>query len=99
MDRGREAKAILEAIKANRFTLRDHAVKRGSERMLSRLNVINIARTVLEWKWQENQQTYWFIGFLDDQKTGGFTAVMDNGVWVITIFKRKLTRREKELIK
>lgn len=99
MDHSREAKQILRAIRSNRFTLRDHALKRSDERVLSRQNVVNIAKTVIEWKWQEEKGTYWFIGFLDDHQTGGFTAALDHGVWVITIFKRKLTRLEKELIK
>jgi len=99
MDRSREAQQILEAAKANRFMLRDHAVRRADERVLSRQSVINVAQTVIEWKWQEGKQTHWFVGFLAEGQSGGFTAAMDNGVWVVTVFKRKLTRREKELIK
>lgn len=67
--------------------------------MLSRQNVINVANTVIEWKWQEDKQTFWFVGFLDDSQPGGFTAALDNGVWIVTVIKRKLTRREKELLK
>ena len=99
MDRNREGLKILEAVRANRFTLRDHATKRADERVLSRQNVVNVAKSVIEWKWQEDKQTHWFIGFLDENAPGGFTATIDNGIWVITVFKRKLTRREKELIK
>lgn len=54
---------------------------------------------MIEWKWQEEKQTYWFVGFLDEGQPGGFTAALDNGVWIVTVFKRKLTRREKDLIK
>ncbi|MGK5089647.1 hypothetical protein WDW86_19005 [Bdellovibrionota bacterium FG-2] len=99
MDRSREAQQILMAVRGHRFTLRDHAARRSDERVLSRQNVINIAQTVLDWKWQEDKQTHWFIGFFAEGQAGGFTAAMDNGVWIITVFKRKLTRREKELKK
>lgn len=99
MDRSRESRNILNSIKANRFILRDHAIQRGDERALSRQNVINVATSVIEWKWQEDRQTHWFIGFLEEDQPGGFTAAVDDGVWIITVFKRKLTRREKELVK
>jgi len=50
---------------------------------------------------QEDKQTHWFIGFLEEGQPGGFTAIRDEveGVWVVTLFKRKLTRREKGLMK
>jgi hypothetical protein len=99
VSRSQDAQQILKAVKSNRFTLRDHAIRRSSERLVSRQNVVNVANTVIEWKWQEHQQTYWFIGFLDEGQSGGFIAALDNGVWIVTVFKRKLTRREKELIK
>lgn len=99
MDRSKEAQQILKAVKSNHFTLRDHAAARSDERILSRQNVVNVANTVIEWKWQEGKQTHWFIGFLDETQPGGFTAAIDKGVWIVTIFKRKLTKREKELIK
>ena len=99
MDRKQEAKQILEAVKGNRFIMKDHAAARGVERTISRQNVINVAKTLIEWKWLEAHQTYWFIGFLDPGQPGGFTAALDEGVWVVTVFKRKLTKREKELIK
>ena len=99
MDRAKEAQQILEAIKTDQFVLKDHAVRRTDERALSRQNVINVANSVIEWKWQEVKHTYWFIGFLEEKQSGGFTAAVDNGVWIVTVFKRKLTKREKELIK
>lgn len=99
MDRSRDAQQILDAIRANRFILRHHAVSRAEERTLSRQHVINVSKSVIEWKWQEQKQTHWFIGYLDDGQSGGFTAAMDGDVWIITIFKRKLTKREQGLIK
>ena len=99
MDHKQEAKEILAAIKENRFIMRDHAETRSVERLVSRQNVINVAKTLIEWKWQDDHETYWFIGFLDQGQPGGFTAALDQGVWVVTVFKRKLTKREKGLIK
>ena len=56
----------------NRFVLRDHAAKRGDERLISRTHVVNVAKTLIESKWQETKQTHWFIGFLEDGQPGGF---------------------------
>ena len=99
MSHSREAQLILKAIKANRFILRDHATRRADQRALSRQNVINVAKSLIEWKWQEDKQTNWFIGFLEANQSGGFTAAVDQGVWIITVFKRKATRRGKEIMK
>jgi hypothetical protein len=96
MDREEETSRILEAIGSDRFMLRDHAVRRSDERMLSRRNVINVARTLIEWKYQEEKFTHWFLGFLDEGRPGGFTAILDDEVRVVTVFKRRLSRRERE---
>jgi hypothetical protein len=96
MDRGEETLRILEAILADRFRLRDHAIRRGDERQLSRVNVVNAARTMISWKYQEDRCTHWFLGFLDEGRPGGFTAILDEEVWVVTVFKRRLSRSERE---
>jgi hypothetical protein len=96
VERYEEASRILEAIKADRFLLRDHAIRRGDERMLSRQNVINVASTLIDWKYQDDKFTHRFIGFLDEGQSGGFTAIMDDEVRVVTVFKRRLSRSEKE---
>ena len=98
MDRYEEKIKILEAIVANRFMFRDHTVRRSDQRSLSWTNVVNAAKTIIEWKWQESKQTHLFIGFLEEGQPGGFTAVIDRAediVWVVTVFKRRLSRREK----
>lgn len=108
MDRLEEARLILEAIKSDRFSLRGHAQRRGDERMLSRQSVMNIAASVIGWKYQEEKFSHCFIGFLDGGQSrkdgrqsrsdsGGFCAVLDEKVGILTIFKRHLTRKEREL--
>jgi hypothetical protein len=108
VDRLEEARLILEAIKSDRFSLRGHAQRRGDERMLSRQSVMNIAASVIGWKYQEEKFSHCFIGFLDGgqsqrdggqsyAESGGFCAVLDEKVGVLTIFRRHLTRKEREL--
>ncbi len=99
INRIKESNRILETIKADNFKIRDHVVRRNDERMLTRKNILNIANTVIERRWQEDKQTHWYIGFLSKEKTGGFTAVVnENNIWVVTVFKRRLSRRERELL-
>jgi hypothetical protein len=95
-----EARLILEAIRANRFALRGHAIRRGDERSLSRESVMKVAASVIGWKYQEEKYSHVFIGFLDGEvrrEGGGFSAVLDGeGVGVVTVFKRHLSRGERE---
>jgi hypothetical protein len=98
MDRSEEAGRIIEAIIADRFALRDHAIRRSDERLLSREHVIHAAKAPLSWRYQEEKFSHWFLGYLDESRTGGFAAVVDDGgeVRVLTVFKRRLSRRERE---
>ena len=77
--------------------LRDHATRRSDERLLTRQDVIRIAETVLEWVYQEDKFTHRYIGFLEEGRPGGFTAVVDDEglVRVVTVFKRRLSRSER----
>jgi hypothetical protein len=96
MVKSEEMIRILEAVKADGFKLRGHAIRRGDERTLSRQNVVNVARTMLGWKYQEDKFTHWFIGYLEEGRPGGFTAILDGDeAWVVTVFKRRLSVRER----
>jgi hypothetical protein len=93
-----EASRILDAIKADNFKLRDHAVRRSDQHILSRHSVMNVAKTVIKWKYQADKYSYWFIGFLEKDRPGGFSAVINDGIWVVTVFKRRLSRSERKLL-
>jgi hypothetical protein len=97
IEKTKESNRILEEIKADRFTLRDHAIRRSDERLLTRQDVMSIAETVLEGVYQEEKFTHRFIGFLAEGRPGGFTAVLDDEglVRVVTVFKRRLSESEK----
>jgi len=98
MDRSEEASLILDAIRAGRFLLRDHAIRRSDERLLSRQSVINAALTLIDWKYQEDKFSHQFIGFQEEGRPGGFAAILDGEVRVLTVFKRRLSRREKDAL-
>ena len=89
---------IIEMIKSNAFGLRDHAIRRSDERTFNRESPIHIVNTLLYASYQEDKCTYQFVGYLSDQQAGGFTAVINDGVWIVTIFKRRLSRKEKSFL-
>jgi hypothetical protein len=64
---------------------------------------MKVAASVVGWKYQEEKYSHFFIGFLDEadggqgrSRGGGFSAVLDEEVGVVTVFKRHLSRGERE---
>jgi sarcosine oxidase delta subunit len=99
MNRDAEARKILRLIAAGRFQLVEHAFVRGNERGISREQIIHCARGHNYFRWQEDKGTHLFIGYLDSNTTGGFSAVMRNGAIIVTVFRRRLAQWEKILVK
>jgi hypothetical protein len=96
MSRSYEAQEILKAVIEGNFTMKFHADQRSAERTITVAEIQNIARTVTAWKFQEEKQTHWFVGYRTEGKGGGFTAVLEDGVWIVTVFKRALKRHQRE---
>ncbi len=94
-----DAQQILDRVKAGRFRLLRHASVRSQERGIFIEQVIHCADTCFHWRWQDDRKTHLFLGFLDKERPGGFTAVILDEVLVVTVFKRKLTKWEKNLVK
>jgi hypothetical protein len=93
MSRFREAMSIVRAVRLGRFVLRLHAHERMASRNLSVRQIIHIAETLTEWRWQERHQTYLFLGMIEPGKAGGFSAVISDEVWVVTVFRRRMKER------
>jgi hypothetical protein len=97
MSRWRVAQQIIASIKKGDFILRRHAEARLVERQFSKFDVIEIAGTVVRWEWQEEKQTYLFVGTDLDGDGAGFTAIRNkDGTYVITVFKRRIKKWEKK---
>ena len=97
MSRWREAQKIIGSIKKSDFILCRHAEERLAERRFTRFDVIEIARTVIRWEWQEKQETYLFVGNDLDGNGAGFTAaISSDGTYVITVFKRRIKKWERK---
>lgn len=99
MDLSEQAQEILLRVKEGRFRLLEHAMGRSRERGVFVEHVIQCAKTCFHWQWQENHRTHLYLGFFSGDKPGGFTAVYLDEVLVVTVFKRKLTKWEKNLAK
>jgi len=99
MNLSEEGQEILQRVKEGRFRLLEHAGQRSVERGVFVEQVIRCAKTCFHWKWQEDHKTHLYLGFFTEDKPGGFTAVFLDEVLVVTVFKRKLTKWEKNLAK
>lgn len=93
--RHQEAQQILREIRKRRFSFSLHAEARGFRRALSTHQVIEVAKNVVYWTWQADHETYLFVGRLADSKGAGFSAVVENGVVIVTVFRRKLKHWER----
>ena len=99
MEKADEAGEILRLVAVGEFKIAEHTFNRGAERGISREQIIHCAAHCIYHKWQESQGTHIFVGFLDANASGGFSAVMRSGVIIVTVFRRRLSRWEKNLIK
>jgi hypothetical protein len=97
VNRNAEAVEILAAIKAGEFLLKTHAGTRSLERALPVHEIQHIAETAISHEWQETKGTHQFIGYRSNGKGAGFTAKREeSGVWVVTVFKRTLKKKESK---
>ena len=93
----RQAQQILAAVKRSDFILKWHAEERISLRGFTRADVIEIAKTVIRWEWQEKSQTYLFIGTDLDERGAGFSATRNqDNTYVITVFRRRIKKWERK---
>ena len=96
MSRWRVAQQIITAVRKGDFILKRHAEERLEQRRFSKVDVVEIAKTVIRWEWQEGKETYLFIGTDLDEKGAGFTATRtQDGTYVITVFRRRIKKWEK----
>ena len=95
MSRWRVAQQIIASIKKGDFILKRHAEERIALRRFSKFDVVEIAKTVIRWDWQEDKETYLFVGTDLDGNGAGFTATRSrDGTYVITVFKRRIKKWE-----
>ena len=99
MWREAEAKSILNLVIAGHFKMAEHTFVRANERAISRRQIIHCAEQCIYYKWQEINGTHLFVGHLDAEATGGFSAAVRDGVIIVTVFRRRLTRWERKLVK
>ncbi len=91
-----DAKLILRLVSQGLFEMTEHAFARLHTRGITRSQIIHCAKHCISRQWQADHGTYLFIGYLDDeQNAGGFSALFRDGVVIVTVFRRRLTKWEK----
>jgi len=94
INRHLEAQRILREVKRGNFSFSLHAGQRSLMRALSKEQIIRASENLIYWKWQDDHETYLFVGRLVDGNGAGFTAVIEKNVVIVTVFRRRLKRWE-----
>lgn len=97
VEHGAKAREILRLVSAGSFKMAEHAYEQSVRRHVTRAQIIHCARRCIHHRWQEEHQTYLFIGYIDSENTGGISAVLKEGAVIVTIFRRRLNQWEKRL--
>jgi hypothetical protein len=87
---------VLEALLQGELVFTVHALKQMSSRGLGLEDLASIARTCVDFWWQPEKQTYLVIGRDSRSKGAAVACKLDQGVVVVTVMRRHLTRAERE---
>ena len=97
MSQWKVAQEIIDSVQRDNFILRRHAEERLAQRQFSKADVIQIAKTVIRWEWQEKKGSFIFVGTDLNDEGAGFTANRnEDGTYIITVFKRRIKKWEKK---
>lgn len=95
MNRLRDIPKILKALKAGQVQYTIHAYEQMNRRKLSESDVKHIGGTCAHAKWQEDRQTYLIVGYATDGKGAAVCCKIDEGIVVVTVMRRHLTKTER----
>jgi hypothetical protein len=85
---------IVEAIRLGNYRLTLHASARMNQRKMTHADLKSIVNSITVGAMQ-NDGSYLVIGYRENGKGAGFAAKIEDAVVVITVFPRKLSRKER----
>jgi hypothetical protein len=86
---------LMKALKAGDVQYTVHAQEQMSFRKLTALDVMSVGATCVHAQWQEDRRTYLVAGYASDGRGAAVSCKLDEGVIVITVMRRHLTRNER----
>ena len=86
---------VLRAIDKGKIRFTDHAVAQMNRRLFFKADVIQIAQTCTRFEWQADKKTYLVTGYAENEKGAAFSCVYQEGVVVVTVMWRHLSRKER----
>ncbi|MBI1821852.1 MAG: DUF4258 domain-containing protein [Nitrospirae bacterium] len=89
---------IIDAVINENVRFSIHALEQMNERGLVYQDVVQIARSCIHFKWQEEKQTYLILGYALNGKGAAFACKLDHGIVIITVMWRHLSKKEREKI-
>jgi hypothetical protein len=95
MDRLISIKKIIAALTAGNVKFSEHALSQMDRRGLTKQDVLHVAQSCLSFSWQEAKQTFLVVGYAENGKGAAFSCIVENGVVVVTVMWRHLTKKER----
>jgi hypothetical protein len=92
----RDITKILKALETGDALYSFHALQQMNRRALTEIDVMSIASTCIRTQWQEDRKTYFIIGFASDGKGAAVSCKIDQGVVVVTVMRRHLSKKERD---
>lgn len=91
----RDIPIILKALRAGDVQYTVHAQKQMSQRKLTEFDLIAIGASCVSTHWQDERGTYLVVGYASDGKGAAVSCRIDEGVVVITVMRRHLSKKER----
>lgn len=91
----RDIPTILKALKTGDALYTVHAQQQMTRRKLTEMDVIAVAGTCVRTQWQAERGTYLIVGYASDGKGAAISCKLDEGVIVVTVMRRHLSKTER----
>jgi hypothetical protein len=91
----RDIPTILKALKSGDVLYTVHAQQQMTRRKLTELDVKAVGSSCVRTQWQEDRQTYLVVGYASDGKGAAVSCKIDQGVIVVTVMRRHLSKKER----
>ena len=86
---------LLRVLKTGNVQYTVHALEQMHRRKLTEFDVQSIGASCVHTQWQAARNTYLIVGYTADGKGAAFSCKIDEGVVVVTVMRRHLTKKER----
>lgn len=91
----RDIPNLLKALKAGDVLYTIHAQQQMTQRKLTAMDVMAVGASCVRTEWQQERGTYLIVGYASDGKGAAVSCKIDEGVIVVTVMRRHLSKKER----